>query len=118
MWQAQPDLAGGVDLGRACPACGLPDDHCACRTPDWRTPGTGVVRLVKADDGQGHTVTRLFGLPLDPHGLQRLASRIHNRCGLSGAAHDGMIELDGDRRETLRAELAFEGFTVVVCGRS
>ncbi|HYW02669.1 MAG TPA: stress response translation initiation inhibitor YciH [Gammaproteobacteria bacterium] len=113
MWQAEPDFVGGAELGRTCPACGLPGDHCACRTPDWRMPGAGLVRLVKTDDGRGRTVTRLFGLPLDSHGLQRLASRIRNRCGLSGAVHDGIIELEGDRRETLRAELAFEGFTVV-----
>lgn len=113
MWQAEPDFARGIELGRTCPACGMPSDYCACRTPDWRTPGNGVVRLVRTDDGGGRTVTRLFGLPLDPRGLQRLANRIRNRCGLSGVVHDGMIELEGDRRDMLRAELAFEGFSVV-----
>ncbi len=105
-------LADGSELGRSCPACGLPGDSCACRTPDWRAPGSSIARVTTLRDGSGHLVTRLAGLPLDTRGLRRLAVRLRERCGLAGSVRDGVIELDGDRQDRVRAELIFEGFTV------
>jgi translation initiation factor 1 len=61
-------------------------------------------------------VTTISGVPLDAERLSQLAGELKRRCGTGGSAKDGVIEIQGDHREALRAELEARGYTVKLAG--
>jgi protein-tyrosine phosphatase len=54
---------------------------------------------------RGKGVTTVFDLPLDETGLRELAATLKQRCGTGGTVKDGRIEIQGDQRERIVAEL-------------
>ena len=68
-----------------------------------------VGREIKGRRGKGVTV--VTGLPLAVADLEELATRLKKRCGSGGTVHEGVIEIQGDHRDTLVAELAKLGYT-------
>jgi predicted translation initiation factor SUI1 len=95
-------LAGGRKraAGRLLPTPGKPKDK----------PLVRVGRETKGRRGKG--VTTVFDLPLDDDGVRELAARLKQRCGTGGTVKDGIIEIQGDQRERLVAELEGMGFRV------
>lgn len=61
---------------------------------------------------RGKGVTTVFGLPLDESGLRELAATLKQRCGTGGTVKYGRIEIQGDQRERVVAELEKLGYTV------
>jgi protein-tyrosine phosphatase len=61
---------------------------------------------------RGKGVTTVFDLPLDEHGLRELAGILKQRCGTGGTVKDGRIEIQGDQRERVVAELQRLGYKV------
>src|SRR4051794_28445866 len=61
---------------------------------------------------RGKGVTTVFGLPLDESGLRELAGTLKQRCGTGGTVKDGRIEMQGDQRERIAAELEKLGYKV------
>ncbi len=61
---------------------------------------------------RGKGVTTVFGLPLDESGLRELAGVLKQRCGTGGTVKDGRIEIQGDQRERIVAELERLGYAV------
>jgi translation initiation factor 1 len=53
----------------------------------------------------GKSVTVISGLALDAAQLDELAARLKRLCGAGGAVKDGRIEIQGDHRDRLVAEL-------------
>lgn len=100
--------------GRLCPDCGLAVANCRCREPSAEIPkGDGIVRVGRETAGRkGAGVTVVTGLPLPPAELAELASRLKKRCGSGGTVRDGRIEIQGEHRDTLMAELRKLGYTV------
>jgi len=98
--------------GRLCPDCGLPVANCRCREPSREVPvGSGTVRVGRETAGRkGAGVTVVTGLPLPPAELAELASKLKKRCGSGGTARDGRIEIQGEHRDTLVAELRKLGY--------
>lgn len=79
--------------------------------------GDGVVRIrreTKRRKGKG--VTTISGLPLKAAELKTLASRLKQLCGTGGALKDSVIEIQGDHRDKLQAELQRQGYTVKLAG--
>jgi translation initiation factor 1 len=71
----------------------------------------GVVRVGRETKGRkGKGVTVVTGVPLTGPALQELATRLKKRCGSGGTVHEGLIEIQGDHRDTLVAELAKLGY--------
>lgn len=64
----------------------------------------------------GKTVTSVSGFVLDEAALKALAGELKRKCGVGGAIKDGNIEIQGDQRETLAAELQKRGFKVKLAG--
>ena len=97
-----------------CPACGQPVGECVCRQEKKAVPaGDGIVRVARETKGRkGKGVTVITGLPLDERGLQKLATDLKRRCGAGGTVRGQTIEIQGDHRESLVAELAARGYTV------
>ncbi len=69
-----------------------------------------VGRETKGRKGKG--VSLVTGLQLQNLDLARLAKRLKAKCGSGGTVKNGVIEIQGDHRDLLVAELRKEGFTV------
>jgi len=65
---------------------------------------------------RGKAVTTISDVPLDDAGLRALAGTLKKRCGVGGSAKDGVIELQGDHRDTVVAALREAGYDVVLAG--
>lgn len=110
-------LVYSTDQGRHCPQCNRPKTECICKQTSVAPKGDGVVRIQRQINGRGgKTVTVVSGLIMDETSLKTLAKDLKQRCGSGGAIKDGVIEIQGDHRETLRAELQQRGLTVKLSG--
>jgi translation initiation factor 1 len=103
--------------GRLCPECARPAAECRCRRsrPAQASAaaytGDGIVRVGRQTKGRkGKGVTILTGVPLAETALEELATRLKKRCGSGGTVHQGVIEIQGDHRDTLVAEMARLGY--------
>jgi len=55
-------------------------------------------------------VTIIADLPLDENGLTEIATKLKNRLGTGGTVKDGRIEIQGDHRDQIVAELEAMGY--------
>ncbi len=79
--------------------------------------GDGVVRIMRQTKGRkGKGVCLITGVPLPPAELEQLGKRLKQRCGAGGTVKDGVIEIQGDKRELLAQELKALGYTVKLAG--
>jgi translation initiation factor 1 len=77
----------------------------------------GRVKVRRETSGRrGKAVTTVANVPLDDDGLRELAGRLKKRCGVGGSIKDGVIELQGDHRDTVMEVLAAEGYDAVRAG--
>lgn len=67
-----------------------------------------VGREVAGRGGKGVSV--ITGLPLGAAALEDLATKLKKSCGAGGVAKDGRIEIQGDHRDRLVAELTKLGY--------
>ena len=67
-----------------------------------------VGRETKGRGGKG--VTIISDLPLDENGLTELATKLKTRLGTGGTVKDGRIEIQGDHRDRIIAELEGMGY--------
>ncbi len=98
-------------IGSLCPNCRRAVKDCVCPqgAPGAAKPGAvRVGREVKGRAGKG--VTTVTGLPLSPADIEALATRLKKRCGSGGTVRDGVIEIQGDHRDTIVAELVKLGW--------
>ncbi|HEY7928662.1 MAG TPA: stress response translation initiation inhibitor YciH, partial [Steroidobacteraceae bacterium] len=58
----------------------------------------------------------ISGLPLSAVELEQLAAELKRRCGSGGTVREGSIEIQGEHRDMLVAELARRGFTAKRAG--
>ena len=85
----------------------------AARQPE----GDGIVRIRRETAGRnGKGVTTISGVLLDEPKLKDLAKALKVICGVGGAVKDGVIEIQGDQRDKVKAELEKRGFTVKLAG--
>jgi len=73
-----------------------------------------VGRETKGRRGKG--VTTVSDLPLDENGLVELAARLKQRLGTGGTIKDGRIEIQGDHRDRIIAELEGMGYRAKPAG--
>lgn len=102
-----------TDVGRSCPRCRRALDECRCeqRLAGKRPAGDGTVRVGRETKGRkGKGVTVIAGIPLGEDELAQLATRLKKRCGSGGTVRNGVIEIQGDHRDLLVAELNALGY--------
>ena len=111
-------LVYSTEQGRLCPGCGNVVGRCSCRREKKRPmKSDGVVRIsleTKGRKGKGMTV--VTGLPLGEGDLRQLAKKFKQQSGSGGTVKDGIIEIQGDHRQTLFAELQKQGYQVKLAG--
>lgn len=81
-----------------------------------RPQGDGVVRIQLKRLGGGKMASVVTGIPLDEVELKDLARSLKQKCGVGGAVKDFTIEIQGDKRNVLKAELEKKGYTVKLAG--
>ncbi len=110
-------LVYSSSTGRICPECGKAVAACVCKKKSASPAGDGIVRVRRESKGRGgKTVTVISGLPPDDAKVKALAGELKKRCGTGGTVKDGVIEIQGDHRELLLAELATRGFKAKAAG--
>ena len=79
--------------------------------------GDGIVRVGRETKGRkGKGMTVVSGVPLHPEGLRDLAKQLKQKCGTGGTVKGGVIEIQGDHRDLLVAELQARGYAVKRAG--
>ncbi|WP_428242418.1 hypothetical protein [Gynuella sp.] len=109
-------LVFSTEKGRVCPACEHALDQCVCGTEE-EILGSGNVRIwleTKGRNGKGVTVVK--ELPLTHSELEKLSKELKKNCGTGGAVKGSNIEIQGDQRQKLLAELNKRGFSVKLAG--
>jgi translation initiation factor 1 len=73
--------------------------------------GPARIRVGRETSGRGGKgVTVVTGLPLAGDALEELAQKLKRLCGAGGAVRDGKVEIQGEHRDRLVAELAKLGY--------
>jgi translation initiation factor 1 len=82
-----------------------------------KQPSDDTVRLRREVKGRGgSTVIVITNVPLTGPALKDLAGALKKRCGCGGTIKDGVIEIQGDHRDTLLKELQARGYKVKLSG--
>ena len=113
MSAAEKGIVYTTEQGRICPECGKPAGQCECGKQSALPKSDGIVRIGRETKGRkGRGVTTIKGVLLDRVKLASLAKELKRRCGAGGTVKDGVIEIQGDHRDTLEQELCRRGYTI------
>jgi len=100
-------LVFSTDSGRIAPEKTQPD----------LPQGDGIVRIKRETKGRkGKGVMTINGLLLDEKALKVLAKELKKLVGCGGAVKGGIIEIQGDKRDVIKAYLEKKGHTVKLAG--
>lgn len=71
----------------------------------------GFLRLKRETKGRnGKAVITIAGIAEDHDKLTEIAALLKKKCGCGGSVKDGVIEIQGDQRDTVAAELTKLGY--------
>ena len=73
-----------------------------------------IRRETKGRKGKG--VTTVSGIELPEAELKALAKQLKQKCSTGGTVKSGVIEIQGDHRDLLKAELEKRGHQVKLAG--
>ena len=111
--RSKDHIVYSTSFGRGCPNCLRAVVHCVCRKGTPGKVGDGIARVSRETQGRkGKGVTVITGLDLASKDLEALASQLKKRCGSGGTVDGDRIEIQGDHRDALVAELTRRGLTV------
>ena len=103
-------ILGGIEGQESEPTEDPAPERPAAKEPAKKPVTLKVGRETAGRRGKG--VTTVFDTPLDENGLRELAALLKQRCGTGGTVKDGRIEIQGDQRERIVAELERLGYKV------
>lgn len=101
-------------LNQKCPKCKELVSECVC-VPEVEVKGYKFVAVLRIEKSgrAGKTVTVIDQLPKNEIFLRELTTRLKKKCGSGGTylmdRKEGVIEIQGDKRELIRELLAKEG---------
>lgn len=82
-----------------------------------RAKGDGIVRIQRQTSGRkGKGVCLIAGVDLDDAALDKLAAELKKKCGCGGSVKDGVIEIQGNKRDLLKQLLEAKGMKVKLAG--
>jgi translation initiation factor 1 len=100
-----------------CPKCHQLKKTCTCTNEPSVPSKSSVARVGRETKGRrGKGVTIISDLQLDENGLLELATKLKTRLGTGGTVKDGRIEIQGDHRDRIIAELEGLGYRVKRAG--
>ncbi|MEM6159175.1 stress response translation initiation inhibitor YciH [Erwinia sp. P6884] len=82
-----------------------------------RPKGDGIVRIQRQTSGRkGKGVSLIAGIDLPDADLEKLAAELKKKCGCGGSVKEGVIEIQGDKRELIKTLLEAKGMKVKLAG--
>ena len=82
-----------------------------------REKGDGIVRIQRQTSGRkGKGVCLITGVDLDDAALDKLSAELKKKCGCGGSVKEGVIEIQGDKRDLLKQLLEAKGMKVKLAG--
>ncbi|ATF92462.1 stress response translation initiation inhibitor YciH [Cedecea neteri] len=82
-----------------------------------RPKGDGIVRIQKQTSGRkGKGVCLISGIDEDDATLAIIAAELKKKCGCGGSVKDGVIEIQGDKRDLIKSLLEAKGMKVKLAG--
>jgi len=82
-----------------------------------RPKGDGIVRIQRQTSGRkGKGVCLVTSVDLPDADLEKLAAELKKKCGCGGAVKEGVIEIQGDKRDLLKTLLEAKGLKVKLAG--
>ena len=115
--RTESGLVYSTEHGKMCPNCHRPIARCICSQSTSAPPRDGIVRVGRETKGRkGKGVTLVTAVPLAPAELAELCTRLKKRCGSGGAVKDGVIEIQGEHRDTVIEELSKYGWPIKRAG--
>ncbi|WBM72532.1 stress response translation initiation inhibitor YciH [Buttiauxella sp. WJP83] len=87
------------------------------KTAPVRPKGDGVVRIQRQTSGRkGKGVCLITGIDADDAELATLAAELKKKCGCGGSLKEGVIEIQGDKRDLIKSLLEAKGMKVKLAG--
>ncbi|GDX04047.1 stress response translation initiation inhibitor YciH [Buttiauxella sp. A111] len=87
------------------------------KTAPVRPKGDGVVRIQRQTSGRkGKGVCLITGIDADDAELSTLAVELKKKCGCGGSLKEGVIEIQGDKRDLIKSLLEAKGMKVKLAG--
>ncbi|MBI3551922.1 MAG: hypothetical protein HY077_05335 [Elusimicrobia bacterium] len=94
-----------------CPACRR--SPCTCADPaQLKKRQPEPLRLSFQRGAKGSGVTKIERLIMHPTLKEKMLSDFKRRFGCGGTIKDGVLELQGDRRDAVEVELKAQGYQV------
>ena len=93
-----------------CPACGK--SPCACCSPAGKPKQAEPARVSFRRGHKGSGLTVIERIQMHPAGKEELLKKFKKRLGVGGTVKLGAIELQGDHRDAVEAELKSLGYKV------
>jgi translation initiation factor 1 len=104
-------LVYSTGIGSLCPNCRRAVRECVCPKGAPGAAGPTAIRVGRETKGRaGKGVTTITGLPLSLSEIEALAAQLKKRCGSGGTVREGIIEIQGDHRDTIVAALVKLGW--------
>jgi translation initiation factor 1 len=104
-------LVYSTGIGSLCPNCRRAVRECVCPKGAPGAAKATAVRVGRETKGRaGRGVTTVTGMPLAEAELAGLAAKLKKRCGSGGTIREGVIEIQGEHRDTIVAELLKMGW--------
>jgi translation initiation factor 1 len=90
---------------------------CTCKKAPPPSKGDGIIRISLQTKGRkGKKVTMLTGFIISGEDLGKLATELKRKCGAGGSVEGNTVEIQGDFRQKITAELTGAGFKVKQVG--
>lgn len=113
-------LVYSTEKGDLCPECREARAQCVCaELADQQRMSSldGIVRIRRETSGRkGKGVTTISGVAQPEAELKALLKRLKKSCGTGGTLSEGVIEIQGDHRDKIKAMLEKEGYSVKLAG--
>lgn len=109
-------LVYSTEHGKMCPACRRPAAECSCAAAVVPAKHGPVRVRLETGGRRGKAVTLITGVPLAAAELTELGKQLKQKCGAGGTVKDGVIEVQGDHRDAIVAELQHRGWKVKQSG--
>ena len=82
-----------------------------------RPKGDGIVRIQRETSGRkGKVVCLITGIDADDATLAAIAAELKKKCGCGGSVKEGVIEIQGDKRDLIKSLLEARGMKVKLAG--
>jgi translation initiation factor 1 len=113
--EENPTVYSTADDFDICQRCG----RYPCRCPKIKSlpPEQQTASIQREKKGRGgKTVTVVRGLQLSEEDLKTLSKQLKQACGTGGTVKEGVMEIQGDHRETIAAHLRQLGYKTKFTG--